>query len=200
MRLLEIMRELGALKVQPKEPFTWASGYKMPVYNDNRALLAAPEARQLIAEGFKNLAKPYLPRTEAIIGCATAGIPHATSLADAIALPTGYVRSKAKDHGTQNKLEGFNKKGAKVVLVEDLISTGKSSLEAARALQSAGLEVHCCLAIFSYGFEESKKAFQNAEIPVHTLLTLDDITWLSNEEQDLLETWKRDPFNWTSTP
>ena len=149
--------ELGAIRLSPNDPFTWASGYRMPIYNDNRQFLAKSSYRALICDAFSDMLAALDFDPENIAGTSTAGIPHATTLADRLHKPLSYIRSSSKDHGLQNQIEGLGKNGSyegkKVVLIEDLISTGKSSLQAVNAIINANGLVPYCLAIFTYGLD-----------------------------------------------
>lgn len=167
-RLLQI----NAIKLSPQNPFTWASGMKSPIYCDNRIVLSYPEARSYIIEGFKQKASEF-PAADKIAGVATAGIPHGALLADKMEMPFIYVRSKAKGHGRQNQIEGELKPGEKVLVIEDLISTGGSCLKAVDALKEGGAEVVGVMAIFTYGFQKAVDAFAEAGIPFATLSNYD---------------------------
>lgn len=201
--------ELEAIKLSPGAPFQWASGYWMPIYNDNRRLLVDHEVRSLVAQGFEALIKALNLEVDNIAGTATAGIPHATTLADRLQKPLSYVRSSGKGHGLRNLIEGLPPHGsykqAKVVLIEDLISTGGSSIRAVEAIRESEGEVSTCLAIFTYGLEASQKAFSALD-PVCNLVTLFDyhlliataeaIGYVNQEEGKLLKEWRVDPFGW----
>ena len=150
--------ELNAIKLQPNDPFTWTSGYRMPIYNDNRLFLGDAADRKTIASGFAEVIRESGISFDVIAGTATAGIPHATTLADTLQAPLVYVRAQAKGHGLQNRIEGPLASGQSVLLIEDLVSTGKSSISAVQALRDAGATVTHCLAIFSYGFGASADA------------------------------------------
>lgn len=167
--------ETGAVFFRPDEPFTWASGIKSPVYTDNRLVLTDPEARRVIEEGLIELIRKTYPQAEALFGTATAGIPHAAIAGYAMDLPMGYVRSGAKDHGRGNRIEGRVQEGQKVVVIEDLISTGGSCIEAAKALQEAGAEVLGVICIFSYNLYKSRKAFAQAGFEYHSLTDFDSV-------------------------
>ena len=167
--------ETGAVFFRPDEPFTWASGIKSPVYTDNRLVLTDPEARRVIEEGLIGLIRETYPQAEALFGTATAGIPHAAIAGYAMDLPMGYVRSGAKDHGRANRIEGRLKEGQKVVVIEDLISTGGSVISAAQALQEAGAQVLGVICIFSYNLEKSRTAFAQAGLEYHSLTDFDTV-------------------------
>ena len=202
-QLAKISLEIGAIKINPKNPFTWASGYRMPLYNDNRMLLGNANHRTLIAEGMKAIIEKEGVRVDAIAGVATAGIPHAASLANLIKLPLIYVRSSPKEHGMKNQVEGILKPGQAVVVVEDLISTGGSALKAVDTVREAGGVVENCLGIFGYGFPETKERFEKSQCRLHTLLNLDALLqlavtegYIASEEKQVIDTWKQNPFEW----
>ena len=195
--------EMGAIKLDPTHPFTWASGFQMPIYNDNRKLLADAKTRGLIAEGFSKLMPQLSPPPQVIAGIATAGIPHATTLADRLQKPLVYVRAEAKGHGLGNRIEGLLADGAQVLLIEDVISTGKSSLSAVRAVREAGGKVSDCFAIFNYGFNEALGAFEAEECALTALFDYDFLVAfalkekrISSSEHELLLGWRSDPFGW----
>lgn len=202
-QLAKISLEIGAIKINPQKPFTWASGYRMPLYNDNRMLLGNADHRTLIAEGMKALIEKEDVRVDTIAGVATAGIPHATSLANLIKLPLVYVRSSPKEHGMKNQVEGILKPGQAVVVVEDLISTGGSALKAVDTVREAGGVVEHCLGIFGYGFPEAEKRFEKSRCRLHTLLNLDSLLqlavkegYIASEERQVVDTWRQNPFEW----
>ncbi len=201
--------EIGAFKLRPREPFTWASGFRMPVYNDNRQLLQRAETRRLVAEGFSGLLAERKESPRVVAGVATSGIPHATTLADLLGLPLVYVRDKPKGHGMRNRIEGLAAEadlgGASVVLVEDLISTGESAAKAVLALREARGDCGTCLAIFSYAFPQSRDLFSGME-PACRLSPLFDFGLLLEAAMEkgvlregdrrLLEEWRDAPFEW----
>lgn len=202
-QLAKISLEIGAIKINPKNPFTWASGYRMPLYNDNRMLLGNAEHRSLIAEGMKALIESEAIGVDTVAGVATAGIPHATSLANLAELPLIYVRSSPKEHGLKNQVEGVLKPGQSVIVVEDLISTGGSAIKAVDAIREAGGKVDHCLGIFSYGFPESKERFEKSQCQLHTLLNLDSLLdfaikegYITPEEKQVVDAWMQNPFEW----
>lgn len=191
-RLLQI----NAIKLSPQNPFTWASGMKSPIYCDNRIVLSYPDIRTYIIEGFKTTAGDF-PAVDKIAGVATAGIPHGALLADKMALPFVYVRSKAKGHGRQNLIEGELKGNEKVLVIEDLISTGGSCLKAVDALQERGVEVVGVLAIFTYGFQKAVNAFAKAGIPFATLSDYDTLVdeavkanYVTADDLQTLRAWR----------
>ena len=169
LQIAEELLRIGAVTLSPQEPYTWTSGIKSPIYCDNRLTMSYPEVRELIARGFAELIRGRFPETEVIAGTATAGIPHAAWVAHELRLPMIYVRDKAKGHGKRNQIEGHLPPGRKVVVIEDLISTGGSSLKAAQAVREAGGVPVAVLAIFSYQFEKADAAFAEAGIPFRTL-------------------------------
>ncbi|WP_268624491.1 orotate phosphoribosyltransferase [Paenibacillus alvei] len=194
---------IQAVALRPNEPFTWTSGIKSPIYCDNRLTMSYPEIRDAIAEGFASLVKQYAPDAEVIVGTATAGIPHAAWVADKLGLPMAYIRDKAKGHGKQNQIEGIIRPGQKVVVIEDLISTGGSSLKAALAVKEAGAEPLAVLAIFSYQLEKATSAFEEAGIPLRTLSNYTALTQtaldhgvIQAEDMDVLQAWRHDPTTW----
>lgn len=202
-QLAKISLEIGAIKINSQKPFTWASGYRMPLYNDNRMLLGNADHRNLIAEGLKAIIEKQDVRVDTVAGVATAGIPHATSLANLIKLPLIYVRSSPKEHGLKNQVEGILKPGQAVVVVEDLISTGGSALKAVDTIREAGGVVEHCLAIFGYGFPEAKERFEKSQCQLHTLLNLDSLLqlavkegYIASEEKQVVDTWRQNPFEW----
>lgn len=202
-QLEKISLEIGAIKINSKNPFTWASGYRMPLYNDNRMLLGNADHRTLIAEGMKAILEKEGIHVDTVAGVATAGIPHATSLANLIKLPLIYVRSSPKEHGLKNQVEGILKSGQSVVVVEDLISTGGSILKAVDAVREAGGKVEHCLGIFSYGFSEAKERFEKSQCQLHTLLNLDFLLrfamkegHIASEEKQVVDSWMQNPFEW----
>ena len=166
--IADALLEIGAVKLQPRERFTWASGLKSPIYTDNRVALAFPKVRTLIKEALALVVSEYAD-ADAVVGVATAGIPHAALVAEHLAMPMAYVRGSAKKHGRQNLIEGKLSPGDRVVVIEDLISTGGSSLEAVEALRAAGVEVLATAAIFTYGFDVAAARFAKADCPLHTL-------------------------------
>ena len=195
--------KIKAVFLSPKKPFTWASGIISPIYCDNRLILSYPEIRNEIEHSLANLIKEKFSDCEILMGTATAGIPHAAYVSEYLGLPMGYVRSGNKDHGRQNKIEGHYEKGNKVVVVEDLISTGKSSIEVVNSLKEAGVEVIGCVSIFSYGFDESKAAFDGVNVPYYSLANFNDLVkeavkegYIEEEDlQDVLK-WRESPRTW----
>lgn len=192
--------DIGAVALRPHQPFTWTSGIKSPIYCDNRLTMSYPEIRDLIAESFAAMIRKTYPEAEVIAGTATAGIPHAAFTSQKLGLPMAYIRDKAKGHGKENQIEGLIKPGQKVVVIEDLISTGGSSIKAAQAVREAGAEPLAVLAIFSYQLDKAVQAFADVGI---TLQTLSNYTALIDvavkrgdiqpEDLELLRSWRQDP-------
>lgn len=192
--------EIEAVALRPNEPFTWTSGLKSPIYCDNRLTMTYPAIRDLIAEGFAAVIRERYPNTEVIAGTATAGIPHAAWVAQKLGLPMAYIRDKAKGHGKQNQIEGRIAEGQNVVVIEDLISTGGSSLKAAIAVQEAGANVNAVLAIFSYQFAQATQAFEDSGIPLETLSNYSALIEVAAElgkvqQSDIatLQSWRDNP-------
>ncbi|WNQ13543.1 orotate phosphoribosyltransferase [Paenibacillus aurantius] len=192
--------QIGAISLRPDQPFTWTSGIKSPIYCDNRLTISYPEIRSLIAEGFASVIREFYPQVQVIAGTATAGIPHAAFVAEKLHLPMIYVRDKAKGHGKENLIEGVLKPGQKVVLIEDLISTGGSSLKAALGVKEAGGEVLATLAIFTYQFAQAEQAFAEKEIPLRTLSNYTSLLETAVkqgaiQEKDVayLQSWRENP-------
>lgn len=178
----EGLLKIGAVFLRPDEPFTWASGIKSPIYCDNRLTLTAPEVRDKVEEGLAALVKEHFPECEVLMGTATAGIAHAAITAHLMNMPMGYVRSGAKDHGRANRIEGRLEKGEKVVVVEDLISTAKSSLEVVEALREEGADVLGMVSIFTYGMKAGKEKLSAAGVKAVSLCDLDSLLEVAVEE------------------
>lgn len=198
-RLLEV----GAVKLNPREPFTWASGLRSPIYCDNRILLSYPAIRREVI-GALGAAAGAVSDVEGIAGVATAGIPHGALLADRLDLPFVYIRSSAKEHGRRNQIEGRLEPGKRYLVIEDLISTGGSSLKAVDALRAAGGEPAAVLAIFTYLFPSAERAFQLADVPLHTLsdypTLLEEASasgLITAADADTLADWREDPRAWS---
>ena len=197
--------EIEAVFLNPSNPFTWASGIKSPIYCDNRITMSYPKVRKEIAKGIARKIKEAFPEVQVIAGTATAGIPHAAWVAEILDLPMVYIRSKAKDHGKGNQIEGRIVEGQKMVVIEDLISTGGSVLEAAEAAKREGADILGVAAIFTYELPKGKANFEKAEIPLMTLTNysvlieaaLED-RYIDEQELTLLKEWKKDPENWQS--
>lgn len=195
----ELLR-IGAVHLRPEQPFTWTSGLKSPIYCDNRITMSYPDVRRKITNGFVAVIKEQFPQVEVVAGTATAGIPHAAWVADQLDLPMIYVRDKAKGHGRRNQIEGELPPGKKVVVIEDLISTGGSSLKAAQAIQAAGGIVLGVVAIFSYQFPKAEALFREAGIAMTTLSGYTALLAMAKEQQrisaeqeQLLAAWRQAP-------
>jgi len=202
--IAEKLLEINAVALKPEEPFTWTSGLRSPIYCDNRLTLSYPEVRKAIAAGLQELIQEQFPGTELIAGTATAGIPHAAWVSDLMDLPMCYVRSKAKGHGKGNQIEGKAEAGQKVVVVEDLISTGGSVVTAVHALKEAGCDVSGVVSIFTYGLVKGKQVFEAENIKSHSLTdfsTLIDVAiskgYVSSENQESLLLWSKNPAAWS---
>lgn len=199
----EIAQDLLNIKavfLQPNNPFTWASGIKSPIYCDNRLTLSYPEIRKRIANGIANIIKAEYSDAEIVMGTATAGIPHATLVADILNLPTGYVRGKAKDHGRANQIEGKYEKGQKVVVVEDLISTGGSSIECVKVLEEAGLIVLGVVSIFTYGMKKAKDNFEAANCKATSLVKFDELIEVAIKESYINESDSKKVLKFMQNP
>lgn len=203
LKVAEFLLQIKAVKLSPKKPFTWASGWKSPIYCDNRKTLSYPAVRTFIRQQFVHVINSEFGRPDMIAGVATGGIAHGALVAHDLGLPFIYVRSSAKEHGMKNLVEGDLTVGRSVVVVEDLVSTGKSSLNAVDALREAGCEVKGMVSIFTYGFDEATKAFAKAKVPLHSLTNYSVLVdqALQDEyitEKDLLplNEWRKDPANW----
>lgn len=195
--------EIKAVNFSPDEPYTWASGLKSPIYTDNRLIMSFPEVRSVIEDALADLIKENFPDVDVIAGTATAGIPHAAFVSDRLNLPMIYVRSSAKDHGKQNAIEGALNAGDKVVIIEDLISTGGSVIKAADKVQEAGGQVLAVVAIFDYLLPASKDAFEAAGYPLLTLTNYVKILDHAVQDPklsahyDKLMDWYKDPKAWS---
>jgi orotate phosphoribosyltransferase len=203
-QLADYLLQINAIKLNPQTPFTWASGWKSPIYCDNRLTLSYPIVRQFIKEQFKTAMLEHFADAQAIAGVATAGIPHGALLADLMGLPFLYVRSAPKQHGLTNMIEGKLNAGDKIVVIEDLISTGKSSLEVVAALKNAGANVQGMMAIFTYGFTKADDAFANANCKLVTLSDYHHLIQLAAQKNyiqanqiDTLQQWRTSPDTWT---
>lgn len=179
--IAKILLKLKAVTLSPEDPYTWASGIKSPIYCDNRLTLSYPEDRSTVEKGLVDLIKNQYPEVQYIMGTATAGIPHAAIIADKMGLPMGFVRSSNKDHGKQNKIEGAKIEGAKVVVIEDLFSTGGSSIEAAKALEEVGYEVLGIVSIFTYNMKNAEENFKAAGFKHHSLTNFDELIEVAHE-------------------
>lgn len=195
--------EIGAIKLSLHKPFQWSSGWYSPIYCDNRLSLSYPDLRSFIKRGLSNLVALHFNQAESIAGVATAGIPQGALIADVLNLPFVYVRSKPKDHGMENLIEGRVAKGRKIVVVEDLVSTGGSSLKAAEALHNAEYEVLGMVSIFTYGFDLADKNFEQAKLPLYSLSNYEvlieeaeKLGMVSADEIASLQAWRQAPDLW----
>ncbi|MGB2115978.1 MAG: orotate phosphoribosyltransferase [Flavobacteriaceae bacterium] len=195
--------EVNAIKLQPNNPFTWASGWKSPIYCDNRIILSYKEVRNFIASTMAEQVKKSYGNPDAIAGVATGAIGIGMLVADRLGLPFIYVRPEAKSHGRQNQIEGSIESGKSVVVIEDLISTGKSSLNAVNALKKAEVDVLGMIAIFSYGFDIAVENFKNANIKLNTLSNYKNLlalaketNYISSQEHEVLKLWNSNPNEW----
>lgn len=201
--IAESLLDIQAVSLKPNEPFTWTSGIISPIYCDNRLTLSYPEVRKKIAAGLAELITEKFPGTELVAGTATAGIPHAAWVSEVLNLPMCYVRSKAKEHGKGNQIEGKAEKGQKVVVVEDLISTGGSVITAAEALRQAGCEVLGVVSIFTYELAKGIQRLQEAEITAYSLTNYSTLVEVASEkgyieaaDMDKLMEWRKNPETW----
>ncbi len=202
----ELLLQIKAIKLQPQEPFTWASGALSPIYCDNRITLSHPRVRDFLKQAFVDKIKAYYSNIDIIAGVATGAIGIGALVADAMDLPFIYVRPEPKKHGRKNQIEGQLEAGQRVVVIEDLISTGGSSLNAVKAIKESGGEVLGMMAIFSYGFNLAKENFTNAGITLHTLSHYEHLITraeesghFTSEQLQLLQDWKKSPKNWNPT-
>ncbi len=202
-KVAESLLKIKAIKLQPSEPFTWASGWKSPIYCDNRKTLSFPEIRTLVRDEFVKTVKAKYPQAEVIAGVATGAIAQGALVAQELGLPFIYVRSSPKDHGLGNLIEGDLKAGQKVVVIEDLISTGGSSLKAAEAVRAAGAEVLGMVAIFTYGFPVSENAFKEHKVELTTLSNYNAMIetavatgYVKKEQVETLKEWRKSPDTW----
>ena len=199
----ELLLQIHAIKLQPNQPFTWASGWKSPIYCDNRIVLSYPPIRNYIREAMaKHIEKQY-GKPDVIAGVATGAIGIGILVAEYLGLPFVYVRPEAKSHGRQNQIEGVVQKGQNVVVVEDLISTGNSSLNAVKALKNEGVNVKGMVAIFSYGFDVAVNNFRTEKVMLHTLSNYQslleqalDTNYITAKEQEVLTHWNANPSEW----
>ena len=182
---------IGAVFLRPEQPFTWASGIKSPIYCDNRLTLSAPSVREKVEAGLAQLVKTHYPQAEMLMGTSTAGIAHAAITASILNLPMGYVRGEAKTHGRTNRIEGRMDPGTKVVVVEDLISTGGSAIEVVEALREAGAEVLGIVSIFTYGMKKGLERIAEAHTEKHSLCNLDVLVEVAAEEGRIAPEWKQ---------
>ena len=181
---------IGAVFLRPEQPFTWASGIKSPIYCDNRLTLSAPSVREKVEAGLAQLVKTHYPQAEMLMGTSTAGIAHAAITATLLNLPMGYVRGEAKTHGRTNRIEGKMEPGTKVVVIEDLISTGGSAIEVVEALREAGADVLGIVSIFTYGMKKGLERIAAANTENHSLCNLDTLVEVAAEEGRIAPEWK----------
>jgi orotate phosphoribosyltransferase len=202
-KIAKHLMQIKAIKLQPANPFTWASGWKSPIYCDNRKTLSYPDVRDFIRDEFVKLMKSKYPEAEVVAGVATGAIAHGVLVAQALNKPFVYIRSDAKKHGLGNQVEGDIRANQKVVVIEDLISTGGSSLNAVEALRSLNCDVLGMIAIFTYGFEKSVTSFKTANCELTTLSNYNQLIeaaleekYISHEDVEFLKNWRTDPENW----
>jgi orotate phosphoribosyltransferase len=199
----EKLLQIKALQVNLQKPYTWASGWRSPVYCDNRKVLSFPYVRDFVKSELANMILDKFPDADIIAGVATAGIPHGIMAADLLKLPFIYVRAKPKEHGMGNQIEGVMEPGKKVVVVEDLISTGKSSLQVVDVLRAEGADVVGMCGLFTYGFPVADEAFEKAGLPLYTISNYAALMEVAEEQQivrpedkEILAMWRQDPGNW----
>ncbi|MBS4207682.1 orotate phosphoribosyltransferase [Bacillus sp. FJAT-50079] len=202
-KIAEQLLDIEAVFLRPNDPFTWSSGIKSPIYCDNRLTLSYPNVRKEIAAGLAQMIEKTFPEAEVIAGTATAGIPHAAWVSDLLELPMCYVRSSAKSHGKGNQIEGKIVSGQKIVVVEDLISTGGSAITAAEALRAAGCDVLGIVSIFSYELEKGKERLENANLKAYSLTGYSSLIQtalhkglIEEKDEAELENWRQDPESW----
>lgn len=181
---------IGAVFLRPEQPFTWASGIKSPIYCDNRLILSAPAAREVVEAGIAEYVRKFFPSSEMLMGTSTAGIAHAAIAATILGMPMGYVRGEAKDHGRANRIEGKMEKGTKVVVIEDLISTGGSVISVVDALREEGAEVLGVVSIFTYGMKKGLDRLAAAGVENHSLSNLDVLVEVASEKGYIAPEWK----------
>lgn len=200
----ELLLQINAIKLQPQNPFTWASGWKSPIYCDNRITLSFPAIRNYIKDQLAKQIEDVYGKPDVIVGVATGAIGIGALVADVLNLPFCYVRPEAKKHGRQNKIEGYIEKGQTAIIVEDLISTGKSSLLAVEALNEAEVKVKGMFAIFTYGFDVAEENFKTANVNLNTLSNYENLlqlaeksNYITSTEATVLSKWREDPGNWS---
>jgi orotate phosphoribosyltransferase len=202
--LVQYLLQIKAIRLNVQNPFTWASGWKSPVYCDNRKLLSYPEVRDFVKIHLTALVKEQFPEANCIAGVATAGIPHGALVADALSLPFVYVRDKPKGHGMQNIIEGVLPENARVVVIEDVISTGSSSLKAVDGLRAAGADIEGMCAIYTYGFDVAVEAFHQKNVALKTLTNYETLLataveqdYIAAEQLNTLKEWREKPAEWS---
>jgi len=200
----EKLLQIKALQINLQQPYVWASGWNSPVYCDNRKVLSFPYVRDFVKSELANMVLEHYPDAQVIAGVATAGIAHGVMAADLLKLPFIYVRSKPKGHGMGNQIEGVLEQGQKVVVIEDLVSTGKSSLEVVDVIRAQGAEVVGMCALFTYGFPVAEEAFKEKGVPLHTISNYsalmevaEELKMVNPEHKELLGRWRIDPSSWT---
>ena len=191
---------IGAVFLRPEEPFTWASGIKSPIYCDNRLILSAPQARVVVEQAIADTVSARFPQAESLMGTSTAGIAHAAIAASILGLPMGYVRGEAKSHGRNNRIEGRLEPGMKVVVIEDLISTGGSAIEVVEALREAGAEVLGIVSIFTYGMKKGLERLAQAEVKNYSLSNLDALVEAAVEDGRIAPEWKERILKFRDNP
>ena len=199
-KIAKDLLSIGAVFLRPEQPFTWASGIKSPIYCDNRLTLTAVEVRKHVEAGLAEIVRTKFPEAEVLMGTSTAGIAHAAITATILDMPMGYVRSGSKDHGRGNQIEGKLEKGQKVVVIEDLISTGGSCIEVVNALREAGAEVLGVASIFTYGMKKGLDRMAEADVTNYSLSNLDALVEVAAEEGYIAEEWKQKIINFRNNP
>jgi len=203
LKIAKILLDVKAVTLSPHQPYTYSSGIKSPIYCDNRLLISYPKERLLIRDAFVDLIKSNNLSVDTLAGTATAGIPHAAWVADRLNKPMVYVRSKAKSHGKQNQIEGRLPANHQVIIVEDLITTGSSCLEALQAVRKAGAITNTCIAIFTYQLAKAKNNFKQAQAKLYTITDLETLlqvavqeSYINEQERQIILDWQKDPENW----
>lgn len=199
-KIAEQLLGIKAVFLRPEQPFTWASGIKSPIYCDNRLILSAPEARTVVEQAIADKVKAEFPDAQMLMGTSTAGIAHAAIAATILGFPMGYVRGEAKTHGRNNKIEGRMEPGTKVVVIEDLISTGGSAIEVVNALREAGAEVLGIVSIFTYGMKKGVERLAEAGVVNHSLSNLDALVDVAVEEGYIAPEWKERILKFRNNP
>jgi orotate phosphoribosyltransferase len=202
-KLAKFLLEIKAVKLSPRNPFTWTSGIKSPIYCDNRTVLSYPEVRNFVADSLAAMVKEHFPEVDRLAGIATAGIAHGVLAADRLNMSYCYVRPEPKKHGLKNQVEGHMNEGDKVVLIEDLVSTGQSSMQAVEGVRNEGGVVIGVLALFSYGFADAHKRFADEGIPLYTISNLNVLSevaakegFISMEDIEMVQQFAKDPHSW----
>ncbi len=199
----ELLLQINAIKLRPENPFTWASGWKSPIYCDNRIILSYPAIRNFVRQEMARQLEDLYGKPDAIAGVATGAIGIGILVAEYLGLPFVYVRPEAKSHGRQNQIEGYLEPQSSVVIIEDLISTGKSSLNAVEALEQAGAQIKGMIAIFTYGFDIAKENFSSRDVSLHTLTDYENVirqasetNYVKEDQLNMLLEWRKDPSVW----